>query len=243
VSAALRVIVVDDEPLARARLRRLLADTPEVEVVAECSDGEAARRAIADQPADLVLLDIEMPGSGGFGVLDAVGAEAMPAVVFVTAHAEHAVRAFDVRAVDYLLKPVRAERLAEALARVRSRRAAAPPVMSERLAIRDGSRVTFVAVDDLELVCAAGNYVELRAGTRTFLMRETLSGLEQRLDPERFLRIHRRTIVRLDRVVAIEPAGASGEYVLSLRSGARVSSGRSHRGRLLAALGLLRGGR
>jgi two-component system LytT family response regulator len=243
VSAALRVIVVDDEPLARARLRRLLADAPEVEVVAECSDGEAARRAIADQPADLVLLDIEMPGSGGFGVLDAVGAEAMPAVVFVTAHAEHAVRAFDVRAVDYLLKPVRAERLAEALARVRSRRAAAPPAMSERLAIRDGSRVTFVALDDLELVCAAGNYVELRAGNRTFLMRETLSGFEQRLDPERFLRIHRRTIVRLDRVVAIEPAGASGEYVLSLRSGARVSSGRSHRGRLLAALGLLRGAR
>jgi two-component system LytT family response regulator len=243
VSAALRVIVVDDEPLARARLRRLLADAPEVEVVAECSDGEAARRAIADQPADLVLLDIEMPGSGGFGVLDAVGAEAMPAVVFVTAHAEHAVRAFDVRAVDYLLKPVRAERLAEALARVRSRRAAAPSAMSERLAIRDGSRVTFVALDDLELVCAAGNYVELRAGNRTFLMRETLSGLEQRLDPERFLRIHRRTIVRLDRVVAIEPAGASGEYVLSLRSGARVSSGRSHRGRLLAALGLLRGAR
>jgi two-component system LytT family response regulator len=242
MSAALRVIVVDDEPLARARLRRLLADAPEVEVVAECSDGEAARRAIADQPADLVLLDIEMPGSGGFGLLDAVGA-AMPAVVFVTAHAEHAVRAFDVRAVDYLLKPVRAERLAEALARVRSRRTAAPPALTERLAIRDGGRVSFVALDDVELVCAAGNYVELRAGNRTFLMRETLSGLEQRLDPERFLRIHRRTIVRLDRVVAIEPAGASGEYVLSLRSGARVSSGRSHRGRLLAALGLLRGAR
>jgi two-component system LytT family response regulator len=241
MSAALRVIVVDDEPLARARLRRLLADAPEVEVVAECCDGEAARRAIADQPADLVLLDIEMPGSGGFGLLDAMGEEDMPAVVFVTAHAEHAVRAFDVRAVDYLLKPVRAERLAEALARVRSRRAVAPAA-TERLAVRDGSRVSFVAIDDLDVACAAGNYVELRAGSRTFLMRETLSSLEQRLD-ERFLRVHRRTIVRLDRVVAIEPAGAGGEYVLSLRSGARVSSGRSYRGRLLAALGLLRGAR
>jgi two-component system, LytTR family, response regulator len=238
MSATLRVIVVDDEPLARARLRRLLAGA-DVDVVAECGDGEAARRAIAEQPADLVLLDVEMPVSGGFALIDAVGAGAMPDVVFVTAHAEHAARAFDVRAVDYLLKPVRPERLAEALARVRSRRAAPPPVV-ERLAIRDGGRVTFVAVDDVERAEAAGNYVELHAAGRTFLMRETLSGLEQRLDAERFLRVHRRTIVRLDRVVAIEPAGG-GEYVVSLRGGARVAAGRSYRGRLLAALGLTRG--
>jgi two-component system, LytTR family, response regulator len=240
MSAALRVMVVDDEPLARARLRRLLADLPEVEVVAECSDGAAARSALAAQPADLVLLDIEMPVSGGFALLDAAG-DAMPDVVFVTAHAEHAVRAFEVGAVDYLLKPVRAERLAEALVRVRARRAAAPQA-GERLAIRDGSRVAFVAIDDIELVAAAGNYVELRAGGRTHLMRETLARLEQRLDPERFLRVHRRTIVRLDRIVAIEPAGG-GEYVLSLRDGTRVSSGRSYRGRLLAGLGLGRGAR
>lgn len=238
MTAALRVIVVDDEPLARARLRRLLADAGDVAVVAECGEGEAARRAIAEQPADLVLLDVEMPVSGGFALIDAVGAAAMPDVVFVTAHAEHAARAFDVRAVDYLLKPVRPERLAEALARVRSRRAA-PPALGERLAIRDGGRVTFVAVDDVERAEAAGNYVELHAAGRTFLMRETLSGLEQRLDGERFLRVHRRTIVRLDRVVAIEPAGG-GEYVVSLRGGARVASGRSYRGRLLAALGLAR---
>jgi two-component system LytT family response regulator len=238
MSAALRVIVVDDEPLARARLRRLLAAADAL-VIAECGDGEAARRVIAEQPADLVLLDVEMPVSGGFALIDAVGAGAMPDVVFVTAHAEHAARAFDVRAVDYLLKPVRPERLAEALARVRSRRATPPPVV-ERLAIRDGGRVTFVAVDDVERAEAAGNYVELHAAGRTFLMRETLAGLEQRLDAERFLRVHRRTIVRLDRVVALEPAGG-GEYVLSLRGGARVASGRSYRGRLLAALGLTRG--
>jgi two-component system LytT family response regulator len=238
MSAALRVIVVDDEPLARARLRRLLAAADAL-VIAECGDGEAARRVIAEHPADLVLLDVEMPVSGGFALIDAVGAGAMPDVVFVTAHAEHAARAFDVRAVDYLLKPVRPERLAEALARVRSRRATPPPVV-ERLAIRDGGRVTFVAVDDVERAEAAGNYVELHAAGRTFLMRETLAGLEQRLDAERFLRVHRRTIVRLDRVVALEPAGG-GEYVLSLRGGARVASGRSYRGRLLAALGLTRG--
>ena len=239
--STIRVVIADDEPLARLRLRRLLAAIQEVEVVAECASGIEVMQLLPDCPCDLLFLDIQMPGVDGFQALEHVVARPR-AVIFVTAYAEHAVRAFDVQAVDYLLKPISAERLQQAVERAQRVLASNAPVTAataipRRLALPIGRRMQMVELDELDCALAQANYVELKVGTRSFVLRETISGFNARLDPQRFLRIHRSAIVRIDAICEVEPL-ASGRYRVTLHSGVRVVSGRNYREALRMALGL-----
>ena len=256
--ATTRVVVADDEPLARERLRMLLAAHPAHEVVAECEDGAQAVEAIATLAPDLVLLDIRMPALSGIEVVEALAAGdgPAPAVVFVTAYDEYALRAFEVSALDYLLKPVDQERLDRALAKA-ARRPAAPdgsdgPALDPalrtfletlraeraypaRFLVRDAKGLYFVRADEVEWVDAQGNYVALHARGRVHLVRDTMRAFEAKLDPTRFVRVHRSAIVNLDHVQRLEPH-AHGEYVITLRDGTRLTSSRAHGTRLHALL-------
>jgi two-component system, LytTR family, response regulator len=241
---SLRALLADDEPLARTRLRRLLGLQRDIEIVEECASGGAALAALCRQHVDVLFLDIELPELDGFEVLERAGG-GFPATVFVTAYAQHALRAFDFSAVDYLVKPFDGERLALAVERVRRRVAASgkPAPYPERIPVRSGARIRFIAVESIELVEAQGNYVALHCccpeghaqraqqQPREELLRETLSGIEARLDPARFVRVHRRFIVRLSSIVELEPT-AGGELLLTLASGRRLLSGRTYRSRL-----------
>ncbi|MEO8504391.1 MAG: LytTR family DNA-binding domain-containing protein [Acidobacteriota bacterium] len=241
----LRTVIVDDEPLARERLRQLCRTERDLELVGECGDGQAAVEAIETLHPDLVFLDVRMPGVDGFGVLEAVGGERFPGVVFVTAYDEYAVRAFDVHAVDYLLKPVSRERFSRAVDRVRSHGAdgLSEKLVAllgdlrreerylERLLIRSGGRIVLVKVEDIDWIDGAGNYLKVHVGREAYLLRHTMAGIEERLDPRRFLRIHRSTIVHVDRIVELQTA-YSGEYVAVLRNGTRLVISRSYRGKL-----------
>jgi two-component system LytT family response regulator len=214
----LRVAIVDDEELARRLLREYLAAHPDVEIVAECANGFEAVQAVAEKEPDLLLLDVQMPKLDGFEVLELL--ERDVPVIFVTAYDEYAVRAFDVHAVDYLLKPVAPERLAEALARARARAAGVPrrplplaeirsaahaaPRPLERILVRDGSRVHVILVDRLDYAEARDDYVCLRSGGKEFLKHQALAELEGQLDPARFVRIHRGYLLNLDRLAKIE---------------------------------------
>jgi two-component system, LytTR family, response regulator len=248
----IRVVIADDEPLARERIRTLLAPHRDLELIAECGDGEATVRVLAAERPDLLFLDVQMPELDGFGVVQAFPPDQLPRVVFVTAYDEHAVRAFEVNAVDYLLKPVEPKRFEAALARVRERLAqprsdrdpALEAVLTElrrarghatRLVVRDGSRVSFVRTEEIDWIDAAGNYARLHVGGATHLLREPLKVLEARLDPERFLRVHRSAIVNLERLTSVEPY-FHGEYVLTLRDGTRLTSSRTHSARLRTLL-------
>ena len=237
----MRVVIADDEPLARLRLRRLLGGMADIEVVAECASGIEVMQLLPDCPCDLLFLDIQMPGADGFQALEHVVARPR-AVVFVTAHAEHAVRAFDVQAVDYLLKPISDARLHQAVERARCALAgnvavAPAPVIPRRMALPIGRRMQMVELDELDCAIAQANYVELKVGERSFVLRETITGFHARLDPQRFLRIHRSAIVRIDAIREVEPL-ASGRYRVNLHGGVRLISGRSYRDALRAALGL-----
>jgi two-component system, LytTR family, response regulator len=246
----MRVVIVDDEELARARLRRLLAGQVDVEVVGDFGD---ARRALADVPGlapDLALLDIRMPRHDGFELAEVCRAVGC-AVVFVTAWSEHAVAAFDAEAVDYLVKPVDAERLGRAVERARQRQhrladdaAPAPPAPSlppvgaqPRLAVREGGKIAFVDHAAVDAAVARGNYVELHAGGGRHVVRMTLSELERRAEPGAFVRIHRSILVRVARIATIEPL-FHGEYLITLAGGETFTSARGHRGALRRALGL-----
>jgi two-component system LytT family response regulator len=269
----IRVAIVDDEPLARTWLRELLAGDPDVVVVAECGDGKEAVAAIARDDPDLVLLDIQIPELDGFGVVRAVGADRMPAVIFVTASDAHAVRAFEVHAVDYVLKPVERERFADALRRakrhvlaaadpdqaaaVRQRLAAlisevsaavggagglaltgvtaAPPAHALRLAVKVDGRVLFVRPMDVDWAEAMDNHVRLHVGREAHVIRETLTNLERRLPAGAFLRIHRSTVVNVDRIREVQP-WFGGEYVVLLTDGRQLTSGRRYRGAIQAFL-------
>jgi two-component system LytT family response regulator len=233
----LRTLIVDDEPLARARLDRLLRDDPGVEIVGHAQSGAEAADCIACTAPDVILLDVEMAGGGGFELIEQVGPEHMPAVVFVTAYANYAVGAFDACAVDYLLKPVAFERLKLALERVRARLGRCEGVWLDRLAAQDGSRIRIVATDEVDLIEAAGNYVEVHADGSRLSMRIPLTHLARRLDPKRFARIHRSALVRVASVRAVEPLG-HGRYLLDIRGGHLLASGRTYRIRLRTALGL-----
>jgi two-component system LytT family response regulator len=261
----LRVLIVDDEPLARARLRELLEDESDLMIVGECGNGaDAVTRITGDEP-DLVLLDIQMPEIDGFGVLRAIGTDRMPAVIFVTASDAHAVRAFEVHAVDYVLKPVDRDRLIEAIGRakhrlgetadrdedhdVRSRMAALVAEVSAavatttgaarggvaRLAIKGDGRVIFVRTADVDWIEAMDNYVRLHVGRETHIMRETLTHLEERLPSQSFLRIHRSTIVNVERIREVQPWFA-GDYVLILGDGTKLTTGRRYRAAVQALL-------
>jgi two-component system LytT family response regulator len=234
----MRVVIVDDEELARARLARLLGAHPDVEVVAQLGDARRAMTEVAALAPDLVLLDVRMPRHDGFEVA-AVLPESTCSVVFVTAWIDHAVRAFDAGAVDYLVKPVDDERLAVALARVRTRLAAgaATPVAPARLAVRDEGRLVFVPVADIDALVARGNYVELRARGTTYSLRATLSAITSQLDQRAFVRVHRSVVLRVERIAAIEPL-FRGEYLITLTDGSTFTSARGQRAELRRALGL-----
>lgn len=239
----IRTVIVDDEPLARQRLRHLLREEGDFDLVAECTGGAEAVTAIASHDPDLVFLDVRMPEVDGFDVIDRAGSDPTRTFVFVTAHDEYATRAFDIQAVDYLLKPVTRERFHETAERARrrvswSRRRPpashagddwrAVPQYAERLLVRSAGRIVVVTIDEIDWIDGAGNYLELHVGKSSHLLRHTLSGLESRLDPRRFLRIHRSTIIQLDRLAALETRD-SGEYVVILRDGTRLMMSRSQR--------------
>jgi len=250
----IRAVIVDDEPLARERLRTLLGEQGDVDVVAECGDGREAIRAVAAHSPDLLFLDVRMPGTDGFGVIDAIGEERVPAVVFVTAYGEHALRAFEVRGLDYLLKPFDRERFAKTMERVRqhlARRGSAElrtqllelidglrqePRHPERFVVKTGGRVFFVGADEIDWVEADGNYVRLHVGSAAHLLRETMAHLEERLDPSRFVRVHRSSIVNLERVKEMQP-WFNGEYVVILKDGTRVVMSRGYRQKLAHLFG------
>jgi two-component system LytT family response regulator len=241
-----RVLIVDDEAPARAVLREMLSGAPDVEILAECATGFEAVKAAGELRPEVVFLDIEMPKLDGFEVLELIDPKI--AVVFVTAYDSHALRAFEVHAVDYVLKPFRAERLLEALARARARVAERPePAVlaqaarragehARRIVVKDGSRIQVIPVERLEYAQAQDDYVELHAGGQTFLKSQTLGSLEASLDPAVFVRVHRSFLVRLDRIRAIEPY-AKNSRVAVLADSTRVPVSREGHARLRELLG------
>ena len=249
MSAPLRAAIVDDEPLARRRLARMLGEIGGVEVVGDYGDGPCAVEGLHAMPADVLFLDIRMPEVDGFQLLERLPAAERPLVVFVSAYSGRALEAFDVEAVDYLVKPLSPQRLREAVERVRTWLAGRPkpPVRPadgdadarypEQLAVPDGARVRTVPVREIELLVAQGNYVELVLPGRSLLLRETLTALAERLDPSVFVRIHRSRVVRIDMIDQVESYGA-GQYWLRLKNGTCLTSGRSFRAQLRDALGL-----
>ncbi len=239
----LSAIIVDDEAPARKRLRDLLRHEDDVEVVAECSDGPSAVDAILRHDPDVLFLDVQMPEMDGFEVLRAVGSDQAPAVVFVTAFDRHAVEAFEARALDYLLKPFTRSRFRETLQRVRSTSRSVPGTESLgdrieellgavrpevlRIPVRTGSRIRFVAVDDVDWIEGAGNYVILHVAGRQHRVRGSLKGFAAKLDARRFVRIHHSYIVNLDRVKELQP-WSHGEFVVILQDGAQLTSSRTY---------------
>ena len=228
----LRVLIVDDEPLARRRLRELLADHADVTVVAEAEDAPGALALVRAERPDLLLLDIRMPGEPGLALVRRLHLTPAPYVIFVTAHAEHAVEAFDAEAVDYLLKPYDEERLARALARARDALARRrPPQYLQRFAVLLGRKTSYLPVERVEWIEGGGNYARLHVGREVHLVRTTLAALEAGLDPARFARVHRSAIVALDQVRELESFGG-GEYRLLLRDGTRLPVSPRYRARL-----------
>jgi len=231
----LRVLIVDDEPMARARLRRMLESEHGVHIIGECCSGEEAASALADLQPDVVFLDIQMPGMDGFGTLHRAAAAWRPHVVFVTAFSEHAVDAFEHGAVDYLLKPYSRERLRVSLERARAAGQRVPVIADEdfpdRLPVPVMNRLRMVPVQSIDCIIAQANYVELHVGTERLILRETLAAMESQLDPRHFVRVHRSRIVRIAAVNDIETLESS-QYVFRLASGTRLSSGPSYRDRI-----------
>ncbi|HSL72597.1 MAG TPA: LytTR family transcriptional regulator DNA-binding domain-containing protein [Longimicrobiales bacterium] len=242
----IRALIVDDEPLAREGMRIHLEEHADIDVIGECGDGATAVMMVRDVRPDLIFLDVQMSGLDGFGVLRAVGAEHMPIVVFVTAYDEFALQAFEAHAIDYLLKPIDPDRLDNALERVRnqlqgrSRRerdervltllsqVGAQPRYIERLVTRSDGRIRIIRVDDIDYIEAAGNYAKIHVSGKMHLVREGMNSLESKLDPSRFLRIHRSVIVRIDRIKELESL-YQGDYVVVLQDGTRLTTGRKYR--------------
>jgi two-component system LytT family response regulator len=248
-----RALIADDEPLARERLRMLLAREEWLEVVEEVGDGPAAVDAIRKLAPDLVFLDVQMPGATGFEVIDAVGADNMPFVVFVTAYDKYALKAFDVHAVDYLLKPFDKDRFHSGLTKVRRQlehphggelerrllelvQDLKPASRMDRFVIKSGGRVFFVRAEDIDWIEAAGNYVKLHVGNEAHLFRETMNALEARLNADTFYRIHRSHIVNIERVRELQP-WFNGEYVVFLKDGTRLTLSRGYREKLQERIG------
>jgi two-component system LytT family response regulator len=227
----IRVVIVDDEPLARDGIRLLLAGDAEVSVVGEAAGARAAVAAVRRLRPDLVFLDVQLPDGDGFDVLADIPLADQPVVVFVTAYDRYALRAFDVHALDYLLKPFSDERFRDALrrAKARVRAAAAPP----RLVIKDGARVVFLPVDEIDWIESADYYAQLHAGRHAYLLRESLASLAARLDPARFVRVHRRVILNRDRLREVRERGRA--YVALLHDGTEVPVAREGRRRLVGA--------
>ena len=257
----LRVLIVDDELLGRERVASLLREHADVDIVGMAGDGNSAVDAIRDLRPDIVFLDYEMPGRNGFDVVREIGAEHMPVTIFITAHDEHALRAFEVSALDYLVKPFDDERFEQTLKRARRvvelnqvdrlrdqllsvlqgspaaqpARAASPYL--ERIAVETKGKVRVVPVSQIDYIVASDVYAELYVGDRRFLVRESLSSLEQKLDPQVFMRIHRSVIVRLE-LVDLFLKGEGGDYEVQLKNGTRLRVSRSRREALEQRLGV-----
>ena len=233
-----RVVIADDEPMARKRLVRLLQQEPDVEIVAQCVGGEAAVAAINSTKVDLAFLDVQMPDLDGFSLLERIPAERMPYVVFVTAFDEFAIRAFDVNAMDYLLKPYDTARFRKAMERARERSVADPKAAKEegrgrslhleRIAVPVGGGIRVVRTRDIESFETDGNYVRLNAAGARYMVRKTAAELESKLDPKHFIRIHRRFIVNIDKVHEVQP-WFSGDAIVVMQSGSKLRLSRTHR--------------
>jgi two-component system LytT family response regulator len=256
----IRTLIVDDEPLARDSMRILLERDSEIELVAECANGREALQAIRGRAPDLLFLDVQMPEMDGFEVLAHVETERLPVVIFVTAYDQHALRAFEVHALDYLLKSYSDERFEAALRRAKEqirqkkvneisqrlvallddrKQGQAQPENGAhltRLVVKSGGRVFFLKTAEIDWIEAADYYVYLHAGGKSHLLRETMNGLEKQLDPAKFQRIHRSTIVNLDRVKELQPH-VHGDYTVILQDGIQLKLSRSYRPKLEAALG------
>lgn len=253
MSDKIRALIVDDEPLAREGVRLHLDEHEDIEIIGECGSGEEAVNRIESDHPDLVFLDVQMPGLDGFGVIEAIAADQLPAIVFVTAYDQFALRAFETHALAYLLKPFETERFDKALDRVRTQlRARSGEAMDERLrdlvatlsgkerflermVARTSGRIMILRVEDVDWIEAAANYVRVHIGSKQYLVRETMTHLEARLDPEKFLRIHRSMIVCKDRIKELEPL-FQGDYSIILVDGTRLTSSRGYRDRIQSFL-------
>jgi two-component system, LytTR family, response regulator len=233
----IRALVVDDEPLARSNLTVLLRRDPEIEVVGECGSGMEALAEIRSSKPDLVFLDVQMPECDGFDVLEMLGRDLPPAVVFVTAYDQYALRAFEAGALDYLLKPFDNARFDRALGRARERIAQGrnPPPAIEKFAVKSAGQVAFLKISEIDWIEAADYYSCLHVGARTHLLRRSMAELEEELDEAVFCRIHRSTIVRLDRIRGLK-LNESGEYDVLLEDGTRLRLSRRYRKQVQARL-------
>ena len=246
----IRTLIVDDEPLARDRVKRLLRDEEDIEVVGECGNGKDAIDFIKSKNPDLVFLDIQMPEKSGLDVVKSLGGKRFPTIVFVTAYDKYALQAFDVHALDYLLKPFNRERIKRAVARAREqvehRRMGnlderlnsliadlrSEKKYLERLVVKSVGRVFFLKTEEIDWIEAAGNYVKLHVGRDSHMIRETMNGIEAKLDPDKFLRIHRSTVVNIDRIKELHPM-FSGDYAVILRDGTELALSRNYRDRFI----------
>lgn len=249
VTPPIRTIVADDEPLARKKLRMLLDAEAGLEVVAECADGQQTIAAVHAHKPQLLLLDIRMPDADGFQVLSQIPRDEMPIVVFTTAYDQYAIRAFEAHALDYVLKPFDEERLHHAIERVRSELVKSnghrrdqiidrePAIrgtsqhVDRRLVIKTGGRVVFLDLDEVDWIEAAANYVKVNVGKDSYLLREAISRISEKLDPGRFVRIHRSTIVNIGKIKELQPCD-SGEYIAILKNGKGLSCSRTYRTQL-----------
>ncbi|MEO8648804.1 MAG: LytTR family DNA-binding domain-containing protein [Acidobacteriota bacterium] len=244
----IRTMIVDDEPLARDRVRRFLRDEDDIQVIGECGNGREAIERIVKEGPDLVFLDIQMPEKEGFDVVRELAGKSLPTIIFVTAYDHYAIQAFDVHALDYLLKPFNRERMHRAVARAREHiqnklagdldkrlELLISDLRSEkkyldRLVVKSNGRVFFLKADEVDWIEAAGNYVNLHIGTESHLIRETMNGIEAKLDPAKFLRIHRSTVVNIDKIKELHPM-FSGDYAVILRNGTELALSRNYRER------------
>lgn len=247
-------LIVDDEPPGRNKVREMLKHESNVEIIGECMNGVEAVEAIQSKKPDLVFLDVQMPEMDGFGVLKKIGVENVPEIIFVTAYDQYALRAFEVHALDYLLKPFDKERFQKALQRAKDRILqkehddVGQRILSmfqelkidkkrfDRLVVKSGGKVFFLKTDEIDWIEAAGNYVRVHAGTESHLLRETMSGIQKKLDPNQFIRIHRSTFVNIEQIKELQP-WFHGEYVVILKEGTQLTMSRSYRNNLPELLG------
>jgi two-component system, LytTR family, response regulator len=254
----IRTLIIDDVQLARERLRRCLAAHPDVEIVGECDNGETAVKSIRALDPDLIFLDVQMPALDGFGVLDALKKERMPAVIFVTAYNEYAIQAFEVNALDYLLKPVDCERLGKAVERAKTHltQPERPPLGDDldnrfrallediktgskflkRLTIKLTGRTILLLTEEIDWIETYGNYLKVHTGRESHLIRGTMQSLETKLDPEKFVRVHRSVIVNIEKVKEIYPR-SNGDQDLVLQNGQQLMLSRNYRDKFFAVLG------
>jgi len=250
----IRTLIVDDEPLARERVKRFLRDEKDVSIIGECGNGADAVKAIRSERPDLVFLDIQMPEKNGFEVIRSLDGKQLPTVVFVTAYDQYALQAFDVHALDYLLKPFNRDRFQRAVDRAREqiddrRRGDLDERLTslienlktdkkylDRLVVKTVGRVFFLKTDEIDWIEAAGNYVRLHVGRESHMIRETMNGIETKLDPAKFIRIHRSTVVHIDRIKELHPM-FSGDYAVMLRDGTELALSRNYRERFLELFG------